>query len=160
MTIELDAIDRKIIRELVRDARISQVVLSERAGLSPTACARRLQHLEKAGIIRGYAAEINAPALGYRIGDAAYTPDLHDIPEESWPALEGLDLWIVDGLRYAQHPSHFSVRDVLQWIDRFKPKRAVITNMHADLDYEVMRKKLPSGIIPAYDGMRLTLGSE
>jgi phosphoribosyl 1,2-cyclic phosphate phosphodiesterase len=69
-------------------------------------------------------------------------------------------LWIVDGLRYAQHPSHFSVRDALKWIDRFKPKRAVITNMHADLDYEVMRKELPSGIIPAYDGMRLTLGSE
>ncbi len=102
----------------------------------------------------------NIPALGYRIGDAAYTPDLHDIPEESWSALEGLDLWIVDGLRYAQHPSHFSVRDALKWIDRFKPKRAVITNMHADLDYAVMRKELPPGVIPAYDGMRLTLSSE
>lgn len=102
----------------------------------------------------------NIPALGYRIGDAAYTPDLHDIPEESWPALEGLDLWIVDGLRYAQHPSHFSVRDALKWIDRFRPKRAVITNMHADLDYEVMRKELPANVIPAYDGMRLTLSSD
>ena len=99
-------------------------------------------------------------ALGYRIDDAAYTPDLHDIPEESWPALEGLDLWIVDGLRYAQHPSHFSVRDALKWIDRFNPKRAVITNMHADLDYEVMRKELPANVIPAYDGMRLTLTSD
>lgn len=67
MTIELDAIDRKIIRELVRDARLSHVVLSERVGLSATACARRLQHLEKAGVIRGYAAEIDAAALGYRM---------------------------------------------------------------------------------------------
>jgi phosphoribosyl 1,2-cyclic phosphate phosphodiesterase len=82
---------------------------------------------------------------------------LHDIPEESWPALEGLDLWIVDGLRYAQHPSHFSLRDALKWIDRFKPKCAVVTNMHADLDYEVLRKELPPGVIPAYDGMRLEL---
>mgnify|MGYP002715664186 CR=1 FL=1 len=81
------------------------------------------------------------PALGYRIGDAAYTPDLHDIPEESWPALQGLDLWIVDGLRYAPHPSHFSVADALSWIERFKPKRAVITNMHSDLDYEVLGKE-------------------
>ncbi|MGY3445473.1 MULTISPECIES: MBL fold metallo-hydrolase [unclassified Bradyrhizobium] len=97
------------------------------------------------------------PALGYRIGDAAYTPDLHDIPEESWPALQGLELWIVDGLRYAQHPSHFSVADALSWIERFKPKRAVITNMHSDLDYEVLRQSLPAGVIPAYDGMRLTL---
>jgi len=95
------------------------------------------------------------PALGYRIGDAAYTPDLSDIPRESWPSLENLDLWIVDGLRYHTHSSHFSINDALSWIDRFRPKRAVITNMHADLDYEVLRQSLPEGVIPAYDGMRL-----
>jgi len=97
----------------------------------------------------------NIPALGYRIGAAAYTPDVSDIPEASWPFLENLDLWIIDGLRYAHHPSHFSVSDALSWIDRFKPKRAVITNMHSDLDYEVLRQSLPDGVIPAYDGMRL-----
>ena len=97
------------------------------------------------------------PALGYRIGNAAYTPDLNDIPQASWPALENLDLWIVDGLRYAPHPSHFSVDDALSWIARFKPKRAVLTNMHSDLDYEVLRQSLPQGVVPAYDGMQLTL---
>ena len=101
----------------------------------------------------------NIPALGYRIKDAAYTPDLSDIPRESWPLLENLDLWIIDGLRYAPHPSHFSVADALSWIDRFKPKRAVITNMHSDLDYEVLRQSLPAGVIPAYDGMRIALGA-
>ena len=95
------------------------------------------------------------PALGYRIGNAAYTPDLNDIPRESWGALENLDLWIVDGLRYTGHPSHFSINDALSWIERFKPKRAVITNMTADVDYEVIRQSLPSGVVPAYDGMRL-----
>ena len=99
----------------------------------------------------------NIPALGYRVGDAAYTPDVSDIPSASWPFLERLDLWIIDGLRYAGHPSHFSVNDALSWIDRFKPRRAVITNMHSDLDYEVLRQSLPPGVIPAYDGMRLTL---
>jgi phosphoribosyl 1,2-cyclic phosphate phosphodiesterase len=99
----------------------------------------------------------NIPALGYRIGDAAYSPDLSDIPRESWPLLENLDLWIVDGLRYAPHPSHFSVADALSWIDRFKPRRAVITNMHSDIDYEMLRQSLPEGVIPAYDGMRLTV---
>ena len=64
---------------------------------------------------------------------------------------------IVDGLRYAGHPSHFSVSDALSWIDRFKPKRAVITNMHSDLDYEVLRQSLPAGVVPAYDGMQLVL---
>jgi phosphoribosyl 1,2-cyclic phosphate phosphodiesterase len=99
----------------------------------------------------------NIPALGYRIGDAAYTPDVSDIPPESWPQLENLELWIIDGLRYTGHPSHFSVSDALSWIGRFKPRRAVITNLHSDLDYEVLRQQLPDGVIPAYDGMRLML---
>jgi phosphoribosyl 1,2-cyclic phosphate phosphodiesterase len=97
----------------------------------------------------------NIPALGYRIGAAAYTPDVSDIPKASWPFLENLDLWIIDGLRYTGHPSHFSISDALSWIDRFKPKRAVITNMHSDLDYEVLRQSLPDGVVPAFDGMRL-----
>jgi phosphoribosyl 1,2-cyclic phosphate phosphodiesterase len=99
----------------------------------------------------------NIPALGYRIGDAAYTPDVSDIPQESWRFLERLDLWIIDGLRYAPHPSHFSLEDALSWIHRFKPRRAVITNMHSDLDYEVLQAGLPPGVVPAYDGMRLTI---
>jgi phosphoribosyl 1,2-cyclic phosphate phosphodiesterase len=100
----------------------------------------------------------NIPALGFRVGDAAYTPDVSDIPRESWQALENLDLWVIDGLRYAPHPSHFSVNDALSWIDRFKPRRAVITNMHSDVDYEVLRLSLPENVVPAYDGMRLTVG--
>jgi DNA-binding Lrp family transcriptional regulator len=67
MTIDIDKIDKKIMRELVRDARVSQVVLAERVGLSATACARRVQQLEKVGILRGYSAEIDAAALGYRM---------------------------------------------------------------------------------------------
>lgn len=65
MTLNIDTIDRKILRELVEDARISQVILSERVGLSPTACARRLQQLEKSGIIRGYSATVDATELGF-----------------------------------------------------------------------------------------------
>jgi UDP-arabinose 4-epimerase len=64
---------------------------------------------------------------------------------------------VAHGLRYAAHPSLFSVNDALAWIDRFKPRRAIITNLHSDLDYEVLRQSLPPGVIPAYDGMRLTL---
>jgi phosphoribosyl 1,2-cyclic phosphate phosphodiesterase len=99
----------------------------------------------------------NIPALGYRIGDAVYTPDVNDIPRASWHHLENLDLWIIDGLRYTGHPSHFSINDALSWIDRFKPRRAVITNMHSDLDYDALRLSLPPEVIPAYDGMRLTV---
>ncbi len=100
----------------------------------------------------------NIPALGYRFNDVAYTPDVNDIPERSIPALENLDLWIIDALRYTPHPSHFSVADALSWIKRMKPRRAIITNMHTDIDYEVFRQELPADIAPAYDGMQVTVG--
>jgi phosphoribosyl 1,2-cyclic phosphate phosphodiesterase len=100
----------------------------------------------------------NIPVTGYRFNDVAYTPDLNDIPERSVPALENLDLWIIDALRYMQHPSHFSVSDALSWIKRMKPRRAIITNMHTDIDYEIFRRELPDGIVPAYDGMQVTVG--
>ena len=54
----------------------------------------------------------------------------------------GLDVWIVDALRYRPHPSHFSVEEALTWIDCIKPGRAILTNLHADLDYEELRAKL------------------
>jgi phosphoribosyl 1,2-cyclic phosphate phosphodiesterase len=96
-------------------------------------------------------------ALGFRIGKAAYSCDVNDLPPASIEALEGLDLWIVDALRYRPHPSHFSVEETLAWIARVKPKRAVLTNLHTDLDYEELRSKLPQNVEPAYDGMRLSL---
>ncbi len=94
-------------------------------------------------------------ALGFRFGDIAYTPDLNGIPEESLKFLEGLDLWIVDALRYMPHPSHFSVSETLGWIARLAPKRAILTNLHSDLDFERLRSELPANVEPAYDGMRI-----
>lgn len=92
-------------------------------------------------------------ALGFRFGATAYTPDLNDIPSQSVPALENLDTWIVDALRYRPHPSHFSLDETLAWIARLKPRRAVLTNLHTDMDFEALKAKLPSGVEPAYDGM-------
>jgi phosphoribosyl 1,2-cyclic phosphate phosphodiesterase len=93
-------------------------------------------------------------ALGFRFGDVAYSSDLHDLPEASIPAVSGLDVWIVDALRYHPHPSHFSVADAVRWIDRVQPKRAILTNMHTDLDYETLAVQVPGNVVPAYDGMR------
>jgi phosphoribosyl 1,2-cyclic phosphate phosphodiesterase len=92
-------------------------------------------------------------ALGFRFGNIAYTPDLNAIPDESIEALEGLDLWIVDALRYTRHPSHFSLTETLHWIERLRPKHAILTNLHTDLDFEELRTQLPPGIEPAFDGM-------
>jgi phosphoribosyl 1,2-cyclic phosphate phosphodiesterase len=94
-------------------------------------------------------------SLGFRVGSVAYSSDLHDMSDDSAQALAGLAVWIVDALRYTPHPSHFSVADALAWIERIKPARAILTNMHTDLDYEVLRQSLPAGVEPAYDGMRI-----
>ena len=96
-------------------------------------------------------------SLGFRIGGLAYSSDLHDIPEESLPALQNLDIWIVDALRYTPHPSHFSVEQALAWIERLKPKRAILTHLHMDLDYDTLCRELPKGVEPAYDGMRFEM---
>lgn len=97
----------------------------------------------------------NINALGFRIGNLAYTPDLNNIPEESMSALSGLDVWIVDALRRTPHPSHFSLSETLTWIERLKPKRAILTNMHVDLDYATLRAELPAHVEPAFDGMTI-----
>lgn len=94
--------------------------------------------------------------LGFRFGGIAYSPDVSDIPEESIPYLEGLDVWILDALRYTEHPSHLSVEQALSWIERLEPKRAVLTHMHVDLDYAALSAELPDGVEPAFDGMVLT----
>jgi phosphoribosyl 1,2-cyclic phosphate phosphodiesterase len=96
-------------------------------------------------------------ALGFRFGGLAYSCDVSGIPAASLPSLSGLDVWILDALRYRPHPSHFSVADALDWIERLKPRRAILTNLHTDLDYDVLRGKLPVHVVPAFDGMGLTL---
>lgn len=94
-------------------------------------------------------------ALGFRFGSLAYSSDLNDLLDESVALLAGLDIWVIDALRHKPHPSHFSVSEALAWIDRLKPKRAVLTNLHTDLDYETLKQSLPPHVEPAYDGMRL-----
>ena len=94
-------------------------------------------------------------SLGYRFGPVAYSSDVVELPEAAFAALENLDLWIVDALRYTPHPTHAHVDKTLAWIDRVKPRRAILTNMHIDLDYAELARRLPDGVQPAYDGFSI-----
>lgn len=96
-------------------------------------------------------------AVGYRFGDVAYSPDVSDLPPEALPALSGLKLWIVDALRWTPHPTHFTVETALAWIAELKPERAILTNLHIDLDYQTLAAQLPANVEPAWDGMRVTV---
>ncbi|SFS05971.1 MBL fold metallo-hydrolase [Yoonia litorea] len=96
-------------------------------------------------------------ALGFRINNVAYLPDVSDIPDEAWPAVENLDTWIVDALRRDPHPTHAHLEKTLSWIERVAPRQAVLTNMHNDLDYATVAAETPDHILPAYDGMTITV---
>jgi len=99
-------------------------------------------------------------SLGYRFDGLAYSSDLVGLPDESLGAVSGLDVWIVDALRYKPHPSHLSVDETLALIEQLKPRRAILTNLHTDLDYDELRKRLPPHVEPAYDGLSIELADD
>jgi phosphoribosyl 1,2-cyclic phosphate phosphodiesterase len=93
-------------------------------------------------------------SVGYRFGDVAYSSDVVNLDEGAFTALARLDVWIVDALRYRPHPTHAHLERTLEWIARLKPRRAILTNLHIDLDYETLKSELPADVEPAYDGLR------
>lgn len=97
-------------------------------------------------------------SLGFRFGPIAYSADANFLDDDVFEALAGVECWIVDALRYTPHASHSHVAQTLEWIARVKPKRAILTNLHVDLDYETLKRELPPGVEPAYDGMTVTAG--
>jgi len=94
-------------------------------------------------------------ALGFRIAGLAYLPDVIDIPADVWPLLAGLDCWVLDALRRKPHPTHAHLALSLEWIARAAPRRAVLTNMHVDLDYRELEAEIPAHVCPAHDGMTI-----
>lgn len=91
-------------------------------------------------------------SLGFRFGPIAYCNDVNGFPDETFEALGGLDWLVIDALRYNPHPSHFHVEEALEWIELLKPKRAVLTNLHVDLDYMTLQSELPANVEVGYDG--------
>ncbi|NKB26762.1 MAG: MBL fold metallo-hydrolase [Rhodobacteraceae bacterium] len=95
-------------------------------------------------------------ALGFRINDLAYLPDVSEMTDAAWQACRDLDCWIIDALRRTPHPSHTHLARTLEWIDHAAPRRAVLTNMHIDLDYETVRAETPDNVTPGFDGMQVS----
>ena len=91
-------------------------------------------------------------SVGYRIGPVAYSSDVSDLDEAAIEALRGCDLWIVDALRWTPHPTHAHVERTLDWIARAGVKRAVLTNLHIDLDYNALKAAVPAHVDVAFDG--------
>jgi phosphoribosyl 1,2-cyclic phosphate phosphodiesterase len=94
-------------------------------------------------------------SLGFRIGNVAYCTDVSDFPTATIAKLTGLDVLIIDTLQYRYHPSHLSMEQSLGWIEKFGPKRAILTHMHTPLDYDTVMAETPAHIEPGYDQMRI-----
>ena len=99
----------------------------------------------------------NAHSLGFRVGDLCYCTDVSSFPDRAFKYLENLDVLILDALRDAPHPCHLTVSQALEVIEEYKPKRAILTHLHVDLDYQELKARLPEHVEPAYDGMVIEL---
>ena len=95
----------------------------------------------------------NIDALGFRIGDVVYLPDVLEINETTKKSFLNLKYLIIDALRYRPHPSHSHLEKTLAWIKEFQPKHAILTNMHNDLDYSTVKLETPTNVTPAFDGL-------
>jgi phosphoribosyl 1,2-cyclic phosphate phosphodiesterase len=93
--------------------------------------------------------------LGFRFGALAYSTDAVGLDDDAFAALEGVETWIVDSYRRTPHPTHSHLAQTLDWIARVRPKRAVLTHMDVQLDYDTLRRELPTGVEPGYDGMTI-----
>jgi phosphoribosyl 1,2-cyclic phosphate phosphodiesterase len=99
-----------------------------------------------------------APTWGFRVGAFAYSTDCDHLPDAAMATLEGIEVWLVDCLRERPHPSHAHLERTLAWIEAVRPKRALLTHMNHEMDYVDLKRRLPAGVEPAYDGMVLEIG--
>ena len=90
-----------------------------------------------------------------KVNDVLYTPDISKVRNDT--ELRDLDYWILDSLRYKPHPSHVNLEQALGLIDRYKPRKAILTNLHVDLDYTTLLNETPDNVVPAHDGLQIKL---
>jgi len=95
--------------------------------------------------------------LGFRIGAFGYSTDVTEFGEAAFAALAGVEAWIVDCLRREPHPTHSHLAKTVSWVERVRPRRAILTHMDQSFDYRELAAELPAGIEPGYDGLEFEL---
>ncbi len=98
----------------------------------------------------------DTPVLAFRLGNFAFVTDCKFIPDESWPFLEGLDTLVLDCLwDEPPHPTHFTIPEALEVIERVQPRQAYLTHISHKLEYEATNARLPEGVELSYDGLKI-----
>ena len=96
-------------------------------------------------------------SLIYVFEQTAYISDCNDLSIIKIKELRNLKYLILDCLKLIKHPSHFNLSDTLFLHDILKPNKTILTNLHYDLDYSFLLRKLPKNVLPAYDGLQINL---
>ena len=96
-------------------------------------------------------------SLAYIFEKTAYISDANDLSIIKKDEFKNLKYLIIDCLKFKKHPTHFNLRESLYVHQKLKPKKTILTNLHYDLDYKFLLKKLPRDVIPAYDGLKISL---
>jgi phosphoribosyl 1,2-cyclic phosphate phosphodiesterase len=101
----------------------------------------------------------NITSAGFRFEDgtetAGYSTDFHEITPDMEDMFAGVDLWVIDALRHAPHPTHANLATTLDAVTRIKPGRAILTHMDQSMDYKALSAELPGGVEPGYDGLEV-----
>ena len=100
------------------------------------------------------------PSLGFRFGRFAYANDVVALPDLAFEAMAGVQMLVIDAMRYRPHPTHAHLDLTLQWIERIGPKQAFLTNLHVDMDYAELDRRTPAHVHPCHDGLVLDLDGE
>lgn len=96
-------------------------------------------------------------SVGYRIGDFAYCTDVKKIDPEGWKLLKGIKVWVLGCVTINPNPKHIHLAEALKWVERLKPERTYLTHLGSKMDYQTLKRTLPSDIIPCYDGLEINL---
>lgn len=96
-------------------------------------------------------------SVGWRVGRLAYLTDVNQIPDSTWPLLDGVEIVVLGALRWTRHTTHFTIEEAVKTLERMGAKHGILTHMGHEVDYETTRKRLPDWIEPGYDGMVITL---
>jgi len=96
-------------------------------------------------------------ATGYRMGTFAYLTDCNGITAESMDMVTGLEMLVIDALRYRSHPTHFTIPQALEVIGQLEPRCALLTHISHDIDHGTVSKSLPPGVELAYDGLEINV---
>jgi phosphoribosyl 1,2-cyclic phosphate phosphodiesterase len=100
------------------------------------------------------------PSLGFRFGRFAYANDVVELPDEAFEVMAGVEVLVVDAMRYRPHPTHAHLDRTLGWIERIAPQRAFLTNLHVDMDYAELDRQTPGHVHPCHDGLAIEVDGE